>query len=54
MLGRLECDLIDDEDIKPEWTTTLADPITDFAIREPVRALVDEVARRRIDLVRAT
>jgi len=54
MLGRLECDLIDDEDIKPEWTTTLADPITVFAIREPVRALVDEVARRRIDLVPAT
>ena len=43
ILERLHCDLIDDEDMRPQWLTTLADPPTTAAVRTEVRALRDEV-----------
>jgi acetoin utilization protein AcuC len=41
-LAGLACDLVDDEDVRPEWLTTLADAPR----RRPVRPEVLELARR--------
>ncbi len=46
ILERLHCDLIDDEDMRPQWLTTLADPPTAAAVRTEVWALRDEVLGR--------
>ncbi|MBU6485235.1 MAG: acetoin utilization protein AcuC [Betaproteobacteria bacterium] len=43
ILERLQCDLIDDEDMRPQWLTTLADSPTAAAVRPELRALRDEV-----------
>jgi acetoin utilization protein AcuC len=43
-LADLHCDLVDDEDVRPEWLTTLADVPGDGPVRDEVRELV---ARRR-------
>ena len=43
ILERLHCDLIDDEDMRPQWLTTLADPPTVATVRTEVRTLRDEV-----------
>ena len=43
ILERLHCDLIDDEDLRPQWLTTLADPPTAVAVRTELRTLRDEV-----------
>ena len=48
VLSRLTCDLVDDEDVRDEWLTTLADPERESAVRGEILALRD-AARRRID-----
>jgi acetoin utilization protein AcuC len=42
ILRELRCDLVDDEDVKPEWLTTLADVPTRGAVRDAVIALRDD------------
>ncbi|MFN0301696.1 MAG: acetoin utilization protein AcuC [Burkholderiales bacterium] len=51
ILRALCCDLIDDDEVRAEWLTTLADPPTDgkireeiIALREAIRPLVDREA----------
>jgi len=39
ILGGLECDLIDGEDVLPRWQTTLADPPNEGPVRDEVRML---------------
>jgi acetoin utilization protein AcuC len=41
ILRGLRCDLIDDEDIRPEWLTTLADRPSRGAVRDEIRVLAD-------------
>ncbi|MGI9405037.1 MAG: acetoin utilization protein AcuC [Hyphomicrobiaceae bacterium] len=41
LLGGLDCDLVDEEDVLPEWTTTLLDPPNEGDIRDSVRALAE-------------
>ena len=41
ILRGLRCDLIDDEDIRPEWLTTLADRPNRGAVRDDIRVLAD-------------
>lgn len=43
VLERLTCDLIDDEDVRPEWLTTLADPTKPQLVRGEVLALRERV-----------
>jgi hypothetical protein len=43
ILRGLRCDLIDDEDIRPEWLTTLSDRPNHGAMRDEIRALADRV-----------
>lgn len=40
VLAELECDLVDDEDRRPEWFTTLVDAPNEGPVRDEVRALV--------------
>ena len=42
-LQGLGCDLVDEEDVRPEWTTTLADEPNTGPVREEVKALVAKV-----------
>lgn len=46
LLHGLHCDLIDDEDVDPRWTTTLADCPSNLPVRDGVRALRDHVNAR--------
>ena len=46
ILRRLHCDLIDDEDMRPQWLTTLADAQAPAAVRAEVIALRDQVLAR--------
>ena len=39
VLRALRCDLVDDEDVRPEWLSTLLDPRNDAPVRAEVRAL---------------
>ena len=39
LLTGLECDLVDDEDRRPEWLTTLADAPNEGAIRDEIRVI---------------
>lgn len=41
MLAALECDLVDDEDVRPAWLTTLADMPDDVPVRDEIRAIRD-------------
>jgi acetoin utilization protein AcuC len=43
VVRRLRCDLIDDEDVRAEWLTTLADRPNAGAVRAEVDALADQV-----------
>ncbi len=43
LLETLSCDLVDDEDIDPNWLTSLADPPNRGAIRPEFVALRDAV-----------
>ncbi len=44
-LQRLECDLVDEEDIRADWITTLADPANTGAVRPEIKDLVETVLR---------
>lgn len=46
ILHRLECDLIDDEDVLPHWRATLADPRNEGPVRDEVRALRDQALQQ--------
>ncbi len=46
ILQRLHCDLIDDEDMHPEWLSTLADARVPATVRAEVIALRDQVLAR--------
>ena len=41
MLGRMQCDLIDDDEIEETWITTLVDSAYDGPVREPIKSLVE-------------
>lgn len=41
ILGRLRCDLVDEEDMRAEWLATLADPPHHGAVRGEINALAD-------------
>jgi len=41
ILRSLRCDLIDDEDVRPQWLTTLVDPPNRGAVRDEIKALAD-------------
>jgi len=43
LLAGLSCDLIDDEDVDPNWLISLSDPPNPGAIRDDIRSLRDEV-----------
>jgi hypothetical protein len=45
VLDGLDCDLVEDEDRRPEWFTTLADEPCEGEVREAVRELVAHRAR---------
>jgi acetoin utilization protein AcuC len=42
ILAALECDLVDDEDRREEWLTTLADRRNDGPVRPAVQSLIEE------------
>jgi acetoin utilization protein AcuC len=42
-LAGMECDLIDDEDLEPEWLTTMADSPYPGPVRDAVRSLASAV-----------
>jgi acetoin utilization protein AcuC len=46
ILARLSCDLIDDEDMRPEWISTLADAPNAAPVRPEVLALRDAALHR--------
>ena len=46
VLARLSCDLVEEEDMKPEWLRTLADPSSSAQVRDAVRTLRDEALAR--------
>jgi len=46
VLERLSCDLVDEEDMKPEWLATIADLPASSAVRAPLAALRDETLAR--------
>ncbi len=48
VLQPLACDLIDDEDVRPEWLTTLADAPTRLPVRPEMRALRDAACARHL------
>jgi len=50
LLRGLSCDLIDDEDIDPRWSTTLADARTHDRVRDEVRTLRDRATARVCEL----
>ncbi len=43
ILARLECDLVDEDEILPEWTNRLADPLCKAPVREQVKAIASAV-----------
>jgi acetoin utilization protein AcuC len=48
VLGRLQCDLVDDEDIEAAWVTTIADEPGATAVRDEIVRLCDD-ARARVN-----
>ena len=46
VLAKLSCDLVDDEDMRPEWLASLVDPRRDAAVRASVLALRDAAIDR--------
>jgi acetoin utilization protein AcuC len=46
VLAKLSCDLVDDEDVRPEWLASLADPRHDAAVRPGLLALRDAAIDR--------
>jgi acetoin utilization protein AcuC len=47
VLRRLRCDLVEEEDIRPEWTTTLADRASSRPVRAEIGALLERVRARK-------
>jgi acetoin utilization protein AcuC len=47
ILESLACDLVDDDEIRPEWLTTLEDAPGEAPVRDAVRRLVAQSAPRR-------
>lgn len=47
LLESLTCDLVDDDEIRPEWLTTLEDAPAEGPVRDEVRRLVMQSAPRR-------
>ena len=43
ILAKLECDLVDEEDVEPHWLNALGDPDNFGPIREEVRAVAENV-----------
>jgi acetoin utilization protein AcuC len=41
----LECDLIDDDEIDPEWTRQLADPAQSKSVRPEIQTLIEQVSQ---------
>jgi acetoin utilization protein AcuC len=48
ILADLQCDLVEDEDLKPAWLTTLADPPHEGPVRVEIRDLVARQTRGRM------
>jgi acetoin utilization protein AcuC len=48
VLAGLDCDLVEEEDRRPEWFTTLADTPSDGPVREAVRELAKRHARGEV------
>ena len=46
VLAKLSCDLVDDEDVRPEWLSTIGDAGVDAAVRPAVLALRDAALDR--------
>lgn len=46
-MKRMECDLIDDEDIDKQWLTTIADTPYPGPIRDEIRSLVHDARAQR-------
>jgi acetoin utilization protein AcuC len=53
VLARLSCDLVDDEDVRPEWLSTLADVPREAAVRPEVLRLRDAAHRTMPPVERA-
>ena len=53
-LASMECDLVDDEDVAPEWLTTMADTPYPGPVRDEVRSLACAVTRQAPDDMRGT
>jgi acetoin utilization protein AcuC len=45
MLGKMSCDLIDEEDVEPAWLTSLVDSPYNGPVREAIISLAAEVTR---------
>lgn len=45
MLGRMECDLIDEEDVEHAWLTSLVDSPYNGPVREAIKLLATEIVR---------
>lgn len=45
LLSRMECDLIDEEDVEEQWLTTMADTPYPGTVRDEIRSLVSDVQR---------
>jgi acetoin utilization protein AcuC len=45
-MRRMECDLIDVEDIEEQWLTTMADTLYPGEIRDEIKSLAAEVQRQ--------
>jgi acetoin utilization protein AcuC len=48
ILSDLQCDLVDDEDVRPQWLTALVDSPNVGAVRASVRELAAALAGRRL------
>ncbi|MGE5171979.1 MAG: acetoin utilization protein AcuC [Rudaea sp.] len=46
VLSRLHCQLIDDDEVQPQWLATLADAPDDAPVRDELRALCNRLRRR--------
>jgi acetoin utilization protein AcuC len=45
LLQGMECDLIDEEDIEPEWLTTLVDSPNDGPVRSEIESLAAQLVK---------
>ena len=45
MLQAMECDLVDEEDVEPEWLTTLVDSPYDGPVRPEIESLAAQLVK---------